>query len=38
MKYKPLLIDLDGVLKLSDSPASDAIDFIKIISDGKIYN
>jgi len=36
MKYKPLLIDLDGVLKLGDSPASDANDFFKFITDNKI--
>jgi hypothetical protein len=35
---KPRLLDLDGVSKLGDSPASDANDFIKIISDDKISN
>jgi len=36
MKIKPLLIDLDGVLKLGNSPATYANDFFKFISDNKI--
>ena len=33
---KPLLIDLDGVLKLGSSPAPDVKEFLKFISDNNI--
>ena len=36
MKFKPLLIDLDGVLKLGNSPAPDVKDFFNFISENKI--
>ncbi len=36
MKFKPLLIDLDGVLKLGDSPAPDIKDFFEFINENKI--
>ena len=36
MKIKPLLIDLDGVLKLGNSPAPDAKDFFELINESKI--
>lgn len=36
MKFKPILIDLDGVLKLGDSPAPDVKDFFKFINENKI--
>jgi HAD superfamily hydrolase (TIGR01458 family) len=36
MKFKPLLIDLDGVLKLGDSPAPDVKDFFEFINENKI--
>ncbi len=36
MKFKPLLIDLDGVLKLGNSPAPDAEDFFEFIKENKI--
>jgi len=36
MKFKPLLIDLDGVLKLGDSPAPDVKDFFEFLNKNKI--
>ncbi len=36
MKIKPLLIDLDGVLKLGDSPAPDIKDFFEFINENRI--
>ena len=36
MKFKPLLIDLDGVIKLGDSPAPDAKEFFNFIYENKI--
>ena len=36
MKFKPLLIDLDGVLKLGNSPAPDVKDFFEFINESKI--
>jgi len=36
MKKQPLLIDLDGVLKLGNSPALDAAEFLRFINDNKI--
>jgi len=36
MKLKPLLIDLDGVLKLGNSPAPDAKEFFNLLSENKI--
>lgn len=36
MKIKPLLIDLDGVLKLGNSPAPDAEEFFHFIKNYKI--
>jgi HAD superfamily hydrolase (TIGR01458 family) len=36
MKFKTLLIDLDDVLKLGDSPAPDVKDFFKFINENKI--
>ena len=36
MSIKPLLIDLDGVLKLGDSPAPDVKDFLEFINENKI--
>jgi len=36
MKQKPILIDLDGVLKLGNSPAPDTKEFLFFISDNKI--
>jgi HAD superfamily hydrolase (TIGR01458 family) len=36
MKFKPLLIDLDGVLKLGDSPAPDVKYFFEFINENKI--
>jgi HAD superfamily hydrolase (TIGR01458 family) len=36
MKYKPLLIDLDGVLKLGNSPAPDVKDLFEFINENKI--
>jgi HAD superfamily hydrolase (TIGR01458 family) len=36
MKFKPLLIDLDGVLKIGNSPAPDLKEFISFIIENKI--
>jgi HAD superfamily hydrolase (TIGR01458 family) len=36
MKFKPLLIDLDGVLKIGDSPATDVNEFFNFIKENKI--
>jgi HAD superfamily hydrolase (TIGR01458 family) len=36
MKFKPLLIDLDGVLKLENSPAPDVKEFLSFINENKI--
>ena len=36
MKFKPLLIDLDGVLKLGNFPAPDVKDFFEFINENKI--
>ncbi|MCW8803012.1 MAG: HAD-IIA family hydrolase [Ignavibacteriaceae bacterium] len=36
MKFRPLLIDFDGVLKLGNSPAPDAKDFFEFINENKI--
>lgn len=36
MKFKPLLIDLDGVLKLGNSPAPDVNEFFNFIKENKI--
>ena len=36
MKIKPLLIDLDGVLKLGNSPAPDLKDFFEFINENRI--
>ena len=36
MKFKPLLIDLDGVLKLGNSPAPDVNEFFNFINENKI--
>jgi HAD superfamily hydrolase (TIGR01458 family) len=36
MNHKPLLIDLDGVLKIGNSPAVDAEDFLDFINENKI--
>jgi HAD superfamily hydrolase (TIGR01458 family) len=36
MKIKPLLIDLDGVLKLGNSPAPDIKDFFEFINENRI--
>jgi len=36
MKSKPLLIDLDGVLKLGNSPAPDVKEFFSFINENKI--
>jgi HAD superfamily hydrolase (TIGR01458 family) len=36
MIHKPLLIDLDGVLKIGNSPAVDAEDFLDFINENKI--
>lgn len=36
MKFKPLLIDLDGVLKLENSPAPDVNEFFNFINENKI--
>ena len=36
MKIKPLLIDLDGVLKIGESPAPDIQEFFEFISENKI--
>lgn len=36
MKIKPLLIDLDGVLKLGNSPAPDLKDFFEFINKNRI--
>ena len=36
MKFKPLLIDLDGVLKLGNSPAPDVKEFFNFIYENKI--
>lgn len=36
MKHKPLLIDLDGVLKLGNSPAPNVKDFFDFINQNKI--
>jgi ribonucleotide monophosphatase NagD (HAD superfamily) len=36
MKFKPLLIDLDGVLKLENSPAPDVKEFFDYIKENKI--
>ena len=36
MQYKPLLIDLDGVLKLGNSPAPDVKEFFEFINENKI--
>ena len=36
MKFKPLLIDLDGVLKLGNYPAPDVKDFFEFINENKI--
>lgn len=36
MKLKPLLIDLDGVLKLGNSPAPDVNEFFNFIKENKI--
>ncbi len=33
---KPLLIDLDGVLKLGNSPAPDVKEFLNFINENKI--
>jgi HAD superfamily hydrolase (TIGR01458 family) len=36
MNIKPILIDLDGVLKLGDSPAPDTTEFLNFIEENKI--
>jgi len=36
MKFKPLLIDLDGVLKLENSPAPDVKEFFNFINENQI--
>lgn len=36
MKSKPILIDLDGVLKIGDSPARNANEFLNFINENKI--
>jgi ribonucleotide monophosphatase NagD (HAD superfamily) len=36
MKFKPLLIDLDGVLKIGDSPTTDVNEFFNFIKENKI--
>lgn len=36
MKFKPVLIDLDGVLKIGNSPAHDIIIFLDFIEENKI--
>jgi len=36
MKHKPILIDLDGVLKLGNSPAPDVKEFFSFINENKI--
>jgi HAD superfamily hydrolase (TIGR01458 family) len=36
MKFKPLLIDLDGVLKLGNYPAPDVNEFFNFINENKI--
>lgn len=36
MKNKPILIDLDGVLKIGNSPAPDVTDFFDFINENKI--
>jgi len=36
MKYKPLLIDLDGVLKIGNNPAPDSEEFFNFIDKEKI--
>jgi HAD superfamily hydrolase (TIGR01458 family) len=36
MKFKPLLIDLDGVLKIGNSPAPDVNEFFNFINENKI--
>ena len=36
MKNKPFLIDLDGVLKLGNSPAPDIKDFLEFVQENKI--
>jgi len=36
MKHKPILIDLDGVLKLGNSPAPDVNEFFDFVKENKI--
>ena len=36
MNKEPILIDFDGVVKISDSPAPDAKDFFNFINENNI--